>query len=144
MDLPDKDEQPLRYTKIMLKEMRKSTSISGYDKALLNDLGKHVFLIHTNINGSSSNLLKRPCYLEESHMYVLDAFDMVYNLVLKSKDKDKSETIKKMLCYSEEIFQKIGELKISLESLFKETADLEAKIVSEEIVEEMKRSNHNP
>jgi hypothetical protein len=132
MEYPDKDDEPYEYAKERLKEIQR-LNISPELRNLADRIGRQFFGIGKEVESF---------YIEESYQYVLDALDVVCEVILKNKNKENKIPIIKELTYdSEKVFEKIEEIEVLLEKIVANTKTLEAKVVSEEIISQIGKPN---
>jgi len=128
MEYPDKEENPKEYVIAILEEL-KNTNISKDEKGLAYQLGKNAYDLTERIEG---------CDLGFSHMYVVDALEMVCKLIKNNHHKDQLPIIHEILEDSEQVFGLAMWMEAVLTRIIENTGNLEVKVLSDEIVNNMK------
>jgi hypothetical protein len=136
MEYPDKEEEPYRYAEEKLKEVQRSTDISKEERELIYRIGRGFFCVSREVENF---------YIEESYIYLLDTLEVVCNLILKKRNnQNKIPIIKELADDSEKVFEKVEEVGKLIGRIIKNTKSLESKIVSDDIINQMKIRNQNP
>lgn len=129
MGYPDKEEDPYEYVERRFDEIE-DAGIPEKEREFAYRIGEQISLIGRKLEGND---------IEEAHQYVLRTLDVVCDLILKRKDiTDKISSINALIGYSEGVLQRIDELESLLEAIKEETNKLEAIVISEDVMDQMK------
>jgi len=134
MEYPD-EEDPYEYIERRFNEIE-DAGIPEKEREIIYRIGEQIGLIGRKLESSD---------IEEAHQYVLRTLDVVCDLILKRKDiTNKIGIIKNVTEYSEGVFQRIEEIESLLEAIREETNQLEAIVISEDVIDQMKNPKPNP
>jgi hypothetical protein len=134
MEHPSKEEEPFRYVERRLDEMQKEI-IPKEERDIINEIADSFYGIADEVCVD---------YLDDSHMYVLNVLDKICDLYRERgrANNQEIEIMKKIAVNSKELFKIVKGLGTLLEELVEDGNTLEAKSVSESIIEQM-RFNSN-
>jgi len=126
------DEEFYGYVERRLDEIESAVGIPEQERGLAYQIGEKVMCIGRELEGTD---------IEEAHQYILKTLEGVCDLVLKGKDNaDKISRIKTLAEYSEGVLNRIEEIESLLEVIKEETNKLEAIVISEEVIDQMKNN----
>ena len=118
MEIPDKEEQPYRYVEERLREAKRALWISEEERKPLYKLATYIFRIGRTVDNEE---------IENTHFYLIDTFDIIYDLVMEGKTKESSPLIEEILKDSEEILRYVYRIGVLLEKVAEKTNQLDAK-----------------
>jgi hypothetical protein len=128
MEIPDKEDQPYEYVSMRLKELKGARWISEEERKPAYALAHDIFCVGREVESS---------YIEEAHKHLIDTLDIVLGLILEGKAKNNSSLIYEIIEDSGKILERVDEISCLLEEVINKTKSLEAKAVSEDIINDI-------
>jgi len=118
MEIPDKEEEPYRYLELRLKEAKKAIWVSEEEKKPLYKFAHYISHIGRTVDCEE---------IENTHFYLIDTFDIIYNLIMEGKYKENNTLANEIIANSEEILGHVDSISTLLEKVIDKTKKLNAK-----------------